>query len=260
MARGPKKHLKRLDAPKTWMLDKMGGIFATRPRTGPHKMRESLPIILMLRNRLKYALNGRECITICQNKHVKVDGKVRTDHRFPCGVMDVIELEKAKEAFRLLYDTKGRFVMHRIPDEEKKFKLGKVTGTHVGAKKVPSIVTHDGRTIRYPDPIIKKNDTVKIDLETGKVVGILKFDIGNTLLITKGRNRGRIGVLLQRDRHLGGFDIIHVRDAAGNTFATRLSSGFVIGQGNNSEISLPKGKGVKISILEEKALRSAKKK
>lgn len=27
MVRGPKKHLKRLNAPKHWMLDKLGGIF-----------------------------------------------------------------------------------------------------------------------------------------------------------------------------------------------------------------------------------------
>lgn len=55
-ARGPKKHLKRLNAPKAWMLDKLGGVFAPRPSTGPHKLRESLPLVIFLRNRLKYAL------------------------------------------------------------------------------------------------------------------------------------------------------------------------------------------------------------
>ena len=39
----------------------------------------------------------------------------------------------------------------------------------VGNRGVPYIVTHDGRTIRYPDPDIKTNDTVKYDLEQGKV-------------------------------------------------------------------------------------------
>ncbi len=36
--RGPKKHLKRLNAPKHWMLDKMGGIYAPKPSCGPHKV------------------------------------------------------------------------------------------------------------------------------------------------------------------------------------------------------------------------------
>jgi len=31
MARGPKKHLKRLNAPHHWMLDKLSGTFVSMP-------------------------------------------------------------------------------------------------------------------------------------------------------------------------------------------------------------------------------------
>ena len=34
MVRGPKKHLKRLNAPKSWMLDKLTGVFAPKPAPG----------------------------------------------------------------------------------------------------------------------------------------------------------------------------------------------------------------------------------
>merc|ERR1712179_339510 len=64
MVRGPRKHLKRLHAPKHWMLDKLGGVFAPHPSTGPHKLRECLPLIVFLRNRLKYALNYTEVMKI----------------------------------------------------------------------------------------------------------------------------------------------------------------------------------------------------
>merc|ERR1739838_710243 len=64
MARGLKKHLKRLNAPKHWMLDKLSGNFAPRPSAGPHKLRECLPLIIFLRNRLKYALNYSEVMKI----------------------------------------------------------------------------------------------------------------------------------------------------------------------------------------------------
>ena len=49
MPRGPKKHLKRLAAPKSWMLDKLGGAFTMKPSSGPHKQSESLPVALFLR-------------------------------------------------------------------------------------------------------------------------------------------------------------------------------------------------------------------
>jgi ribosomal protein S4E len=42
--------------------------------------------------------------------------------------------------------------------------------------------------IRYPDPAIKVNDTVKIDLATGKITDFIKFDTGVIAMVTGGRN------------------------------------------------------------------------
>ena len=86
---------------------------------------------------------------------VKVDGKVRTDSTYPSGFMDVIRIDKTNENFRLVYDTKGRFVVHAITGEEAAYKLAKVKRQQLGRNAVPYIVTHDGRTLRYPDPDIK---------------------------------------------------------------------------------------------------------
>ncbi|CAK9025099.1 unnamed protein product, partial [Durusdinium trenchii] len=44
-------------APKQWMLDKLRGRWAPKPNAGPHKLRECLPLIVMLRQRLKRELN-----------------------------------------------------------------------------------------------------------------------------------------------------------------------------------------------------------
>ena len=40
MVRGPKKHMKRLAAPKSWMLEKLGGVYSCKPSSGPHKQGE----------------------------------------------------------------------------------------------------------------------------------------------------------------------------------------------------------------------------
>nr|CAD7578353.1 unnamed protein product [Timema californicum] len=177
-ARGPKKHLKRLHAPKAWMLDKLGGVYAPRPSTGPHKLRESLPLVIFLRNRLKYALTNCEVKKIVKQRLVKVDGKVRTDPNYPAGFMDGITIEKTGEFFRLIYDVKGRFTIHRITAEEAKYKLCKVKRVQTGPKGIPFLVTHDGRTIRYPDPVIRVNDTIQLDIATSKIMDNIKFESG----------------------------------------------------------------------------------
>ncbi|KAL1234903.1 Small ribosomal subunit protein [Trichinella pseudospiralis] len=259
MARGPKKHLKRLNAPRHWMLDKLSGTFAPRPSPGPHKLRECLPLILFIRNRLKYALTYDEAKKIMMQRLIKVDGKVRTDLTYPAGFMDVITIDRTGEHFRLIYDVKGRYVVHRITHEESKHKLCKVRKVMVGPKNIPMIITHDGRTIRYPDPLIKANDSIVYNIEKNKIVDFVKFDTGNVCMVTGGHNVGRVGIITHRERHPGSFDIVHVRDSTGSTFATRLNYIFVIGKGKDPLISLPSCKGIKLSIGDERAKRLAAK-
>lgn len=237
------------------MLDKMGGIYAPKPTTGPHKQRECMPLIIILRNRLKYALTRREVNIICMQKLVHVDNKVRTDLNFPVGFMDVVKIPKSSDTFRLLYDTKGRFVLHHVTEAEANFKLCRVQQQALTKKMVPYVVTHDGRTIRYHDPLIKRNDTIKLNLETGKIVDFVKFEVGNTVMVTRGHNTGRVGVMIHKERHPGSFDIVHIRDSEGNEFATRLDNVFVIGAGSNPNdalVSLPRGRGIKRTIFEQR--------
>jgi small subunit ribosomal protein S4e len=154
-----------------------------------------------------------------------------------------------------VYDTKGRFVVHRISREEATYKLCKVKRMQFGKGGIPYIGTHDGRTIRYPDPDVKENDTVVLDLETGKVKEHVKFDLGNLVMVTGGHNNGRAGTIVSKEKHRGGHDIVHIEDSAGNKFATRVSNVFVIGRGAKPMVSLPKARGVRLTIIQEQAKR-----
>jgi small subunit ribosomal protein S4e len=259
MARGPKKHLKRMFAPSHWMLDKLRGRWAPKPSAGPHKARECLPLIVLLRERLKYALTYRECKMIAMQRLIKVDGKTRTDMFYPAGFMDVVQIEKTKENFRLLYNTKSKFCLHKIAKEEASYKLCRVKKVERGPKGIPYAITHDGRTLRYPDPDIKAFDTVRLDIASGKILDHVKFDIGNRVIISGGNNMGRVGDITHRERHPGSFEIVHIKDDAGHSFATRLQNVFVIGKAGKPWISLPKGNGIKASIIEDRTARMSRK-
>ncbi|KAG3279620.1 RPS4X [Ictidomys tridecemlineatus] len=216
MAHSPKKHLKQwVAAPKYWI--------------------EHFPLIIFLRNRVKYALTGDEVRQICIQHFIKIDGKVQTDITYHTSFIDVISIDETGKNFCLICDTKGHFAVHHITPEKAKYTLCKVRNYLCGHKGIPLLVTHDARTICYPDPLIKVNDTIQIDLETGKITDFIKFDTGNMCMVTGGANLGRIGVTIDP----GYFDVVHVKDASGNSFATRLSNVFVIGKGNKPWISLP---------------------
>merc|ERR1711957_100811 len=117
------------------------------------------------------------------------------------------ELEKSGDRFRLLFDTKGRFVLHRVNKDEATYKLCRVQKTFITSNKIP---------------------------------------------LTKGRNVGRVGKIVHIEKHQGSFDIITVKDTKGHTFSTRLDNVFVIGDGNHPQVTMPKGRGIKKTILQER--------
>merc|ERR1712083_1086665 len=210
--------------------------------------------------RLKYALYGQEAIKICRQREglVKVDQKVRRDPRFPLGFMDVVSINKTNENFRILYDIKGRFQPVRIDSKEAGFKLCKIKKKCIGKNKIPYIVTHDGRTIRYPNPEINKNDSVQLNLETGEIDKVVKFGNGATVFVQGGNNIGRVGQLMHVEHHPGSYEIVHIKDSQGSSFATRLTNVFTIGEGKKALIALPKRKGVRQTLVEERNAKIAR--
>ena len=240
-----------------WYLGKLNGVYATRPSAGPHKLRECIPMCVLLQQRLKYAISTDETRRIARDKQglIKVDGKIRRNHRFPLGICDVVSIDKTNENFRILLDTKGRFNPHKIDSKEASFKLCKVVSKKIGKNKIPYIVTHDGRTIRFPHPDIEIGDSIKLNLSTYNIDGVVKFVNGASVMLTAGNNIGRIGVITSIEKHIGSYDIGHVKDSRGHAFSTRLSNLFVIGDGKTPAISLPRGEGIALNLIEQRDAR-----
>jgi len=74
-------------------------------------------------------------------------------------------------------------------------------------------------------------------------------------MITGGNNIGRIGTLQSLEKHPGSFEIAHVRDSTGHLFATRLMNVMVIGDGKEPAISLPRGEGLRLTLIQQRDAR-----
>ena len=75
--------------------------------------------------------------------------------------------------------------------------------------------------------------------------------------MTGGNNIGRVGTLMHVEHHPGSYEIVHIKDSNGSTFATRLSNIFVIGQGKKPMIKLPKRDGIRLSLVAERNAKIA---
>ena len=75
-------------------------------------------------------------------------------------------------------------------------------------------------SLAFPSAL-QHNDTVMLDIETGKIKDFVKFGPGNLCMITGGRNNGRVGTITHEEKHKGSFEIVHIRDAAGEASTPR---------------------------------------
>ena len=135
--RGVYKHLKRIHAPKSWMLSKVGGIWALKPSQGPHKLREYIPLNLLLHTKLCLALNGKEAKIIVKSRegNISIDEKVRTDHKYPVGIMDIVTINKTGANYRVNFDVKGRWRLVKYLKKKLNINYAKLLGEVWDLKK-----------------------------------------------------------------------------------------------------------------------------
>jgi small subunit ribosomal protein S4e len=65
---------------------------------------------------------------------------------------------------------------------------------------------------------------------------------------------------MHTEHHPGAFDVVVIRDTSGNSFSTRKDNVFVAGRADGAAVSLPKGQGIKLTILEERDVVAKKRK
>ncbi len=193
-------HLKRLAAPRAWRLQRKEKKFAVRAAPGPHDADRSMPLMLVIRDVLGYAKNEREAKKILNERKVLVDGRIRTDYKFPVGLMDVIHIRALEKAWTALVDRRGKFVLTEIPPSKANTKLCKIVGKSLVNGGNLQLNLHDGRNIliKVNDPkkpkedVYKTKDTVVLDLAKNDIKKTIAFEKGNLAFITGGSHVGRL--------------------------------------------------------------------
>lgn len=110
---------------------------------------------------------------------------------------------------------------------------------------IPHLVAHDAGTLHNPDPLTKVKDTIQMDLETRKIIDLIRLDTGNLHMVTGGANWGRTGVITVRETHSGSFNIVH---SNGNSFATQLTNILLLEKATSHRFILSMQK-VSVSLL-----------
>ena len=141
--KGGQLKTKALTAPKAVRIKRKENVWTVRTQPGAHKRVDSVALGVLLRDIAKLAESISEVKRILNNGEVKVNGVIRKDYRFSVGLFDVVEIEKQKLCFRVLFDTKRRIIIKEMKKPSKE-KLCKVSYKRM-TKKGVMLTTNDGK-------------------------------------------------------------------------------------------------------------------
>ena len=202
MARkGGSRQLKREPAPGFWPIKRKERTWAPNTRPGPHSRGKSLPLVIIIREILGYARTAKEATRIISSGKVKIDGVVRRDHRFPVGLMDVLQVEGAGQIFRILPKPNRGLTPTTISEKEAGFKLCKIIGKrNIEGGKI-QLNLHDGRSIilqsqsgrQKTEGEFAPGGAMQLGLPKQNMMGLVPFQTGALGLVVDGRNQGIFG-------------------------------------------------------------------
>ncbi len=94
-------HQKRLPAPKHYPIDRKGVTYTPKIK-GSRSSEDAIPATLLLREVLEYADTMKEAKAIVNDGNLLRNGEPVRDAREGIGVLDVVEIPEAEEAYRVI--------------------------------------------------------------------------------------------------------------------------------------------------------------
>lgn len=231
--KGGSRHEKTLAASRIRKIKRKETVWTVKSRPGPHSSENSLPLLLLLRDYLKFAKNYREAESIIKSKEVLVDQRVVTDAKFPLGFMDVISIPKLDEYYRIVLDKRGRIDLQELKKEETNFKLCRIETKTSVSKESIQLTLHDGRNILIKDGKYKVGDVLKISLPDQKILEHYELKKGSSVYITGGKHSGDVVEVSDIQRGSMTREILIFFKKDHGVYSTPLKYVFVLGKGEH---------------------------
>ena len=190
------KHLKRLAAPRTVRLHRKEKKWTIKQSPGPHPLEKSIPLGIIIRDYLKLCDSYREVKRVVSSGDILVDGSIRKNHKFPCGLMDVISIPKLNKDYRILFDKNGKLTLVPISSKDAEWKLQRIENKTIIKGNKIQLNFHDGRNILVKKDEYKTGDVLKISLKDNKISDVFKYEKGTVSMIIGGSHIGEMANIL----------------------------------------------------------------
>ncbi|MEK6925675.1 MAG: hypothetical protein AABW50_00190 [Nanoarchaeota archaeon] len=189
-------HLKRNKAPKNWPIPKKGTTYIARPDS---RIKDSIPIIILIRDLLKIAENRKEVKKAIHEKNIILNDKPVIDEKQGVYLLDKITIVPTKKHYQLILSEQGKFDLEEIKEDKSHEKISKVINKRILKGKKVQLNLWDGKNF-LSDIKCDTNDSVIIDFKGKKIKKCVPLKEKTEVLVFAGKHTGKKGTLISLDK------------------------------------------------------------
>ena len=136
-------HLKRQNISKNWPIARKGSTFVVKPLS-----KKGIPLLIVLRDLLKFAQTREEVKTAIQKKYLLVNNREIKDEKIGITLFDTLSIIPSKVYYRLELSEKGKFELNKIKENEANNKISKIINKKIITGKKIQLNLNDGGNFR----------------------------------------------------------------------------------------------------------------
>ncbi len=184
-------HLKRQKTPKNWPVTRKGTKYVVR---GNFNLNSGIPILVLLRDQLKLAKNRKEVKKIISDKNILINNKSVNDEKNVVNLFDIVNLIPSKKYYQIALSEKGVFSSKEIEEKQANHKISKIINKKTLKGKKIQLNLNDGINF-ISDLKCNTNDSVLINLKTGKIEKCLPLKEKSNAVVFAGKHAGKEGII-----------------------------------------------------------------
>lgn len=227
---GNNQHLKRHAAPVAWPIKRKNITFIAKPNPGSHSSKYVVPVVVLIRDVLKYAETAKEVKLIVFSKEVLVNGKKIVDVKSPVGLFDIFEIKDTKEKYIVLFDEFSKLKL--VPTKDDVLYLRVKGKIQIAGGKLQLNFMNGFNTLvdkkTYSEA--KVQSTVVYDLAKKKVTKVMNLKEGAFVYIFDGKFVGQFAEIKGFELYNGLTEDIAEIKINDNVHSTAKKYCYVVGE------------------------------
>lgn len=180
-------HIKRKTIEKFWPVPRTGTKYMAVPS---HEQRNSMPLILVMRDVLGLVKTKKELKKILNEKKILVNSRIVKETNYPIALFDSLSIPSVKKYYRI--NLKNRYELIPISEEESKLKIYEIINKNTLPGKKVQLNLNQGRNILSNEKA-EVGNYVAVDLTKNKITKVVSLKKDVAVLVIAGKHYGEEG-------------------------------------------------------------------